>query len=106
MSNDIIDKLQALDPTVTVGTALATCTGYRVVGYDGTTAWFEGPERYVPPTGGPYLPPYADKFSRIDFSVEALPKCDGVRRIAVFPVDAVRDAREHTWFHSDVYGGY
>jgi hypothetical protein len=102
-----LEQLLALDTTVTVGTALTTCTGYTVSSYDGTTAWFEGHERYIPPTGGPYLPPGpGDQYARIEISIHALPVCDGVRRIVVFPTAALVDVRRHTWFHSDVYGGY
>jgi hypothetical protein len=102
-----IDTLRAIDPTVMVGTALATCTGYTVRYYDGTTATLYGAERYVPPTGGPYLPPGpGDEYSRIEITVAALPMCDGDLGLAVFPTSAVQDVRRHTWFHSDLFGGY
>jgi hypothetical protein len=102
-----LDKLRGLDPTITAGTALATATGYTLRWYDGTTASFEGEEQYIPPTGGPYLPPGpGDQYARIVFTVAALPQCDAARGWTVFPRDAVREAYKTTWFHSDVYGGY
>jgi hypothetical protein len=68
---------------------------------------FEGHERFVPNTGGPYLPPDpGGHHSKIVFYVAALPKVDPDRGTVVFPVDAVQKSYEYTWSNSDMYGGY
>jgi len=103
--NNIIQKLQTVDPAISVGPALCTATGCSVRYYDGTRATLHGADRHVPPVGGPYLPPSSDEYTRIELTVEALPIVDHDRREVVFPSDAVSRGVEEHVVSQETFGG-
>jgi hypothetical protein len=106
-TNEIVFSLRAIDPTFTIGTALCTATGYTVHSYDGTTATLHGGGHEIADHGGPYIDATRwGTYWRVEFDIQALPKCDAVRGIAVFPTDSIRRVGTHSWQHSDPWGGY